>query len=190
MRTNNGVLRTKKALKQALISLLQEKELREITISEIMNRAEYSRATFYAHYQYKEDVLDELFQELITGFSAAFRAPYANNNEPFDVSQLTTSAVHVFDYIYRHESIFAMLFTKSSLGFQERLGAALKNIYSDDYDTLFPQMPPHINRELYVNYAVYTMLSMIDYWVRSQFTYSAKYMTDQLVAIAKLQYNR
>jgi len=186
--TNNGVLRTKKAMKQALISLLQEKELREITISEIMSRAEYSRATFYAHFQFKEDLLDEVFQELITGFSEAFRAPYANSKEPFDVKQLTASAVHVFDYIYRHETVFAILCKSSSLGFQERLGDVLKNIYTRDYDTLFPQMPPHINRELFVNHAVYTMLGMIDYWVESQFTYSAKYMTDQLIAIAKLQH--
>ncbi|MGG1880533.1 TetR family transcriptional regulator [Paenibacillus cisolokensis] len=54
---NSSVIRTKKAMKQALIRLLEEKEMRDITISEIGSRAEYSRAAFYAHYLPKRNCL-------------------------------------------------------------------------------------------------------------------------------------
>ena len=183
---NNGVIRTKKALKSALIDLLKEKEFREITISEIASRAEYSRATFYAHYQYKEDLLDDLVQEVIEGFLSAFKEPYENNRESYDLGQLTPSAIKIFQYIGENEDAFSLLLKGSNLGFQEKLSEAIRSIFTQEYKFLFPRMPAHIDREIYINQNVYTMLGLISYWVNSDYRYSAKYMTDQMLEIAKL----
>jgi Transcriptional regulator len=183
---NNGVIRTKKALKSALIDLLKEKEFREITISEIASRAEYSRATFYAHYQYKEDLLDDLVQEVIEGFLSAFKEPYENNRESYDLGQLTPSAIKIFQYIGENEDAFSLLLKGSNLGFQEKLSEAIRSIFTQEYKFLFPRMPAHIDQEIYINQNVYTMLGLISYWVNLDYRYSAKYMTDQMLAIAKL----
>ncbi|MBB6638213.1 TetR/AcrR family transcriptional regulator [Cohnella thailandensis] len=183
---NNGVIRTKKALRSALIDLLKEKEFRAITISEIASRAEYSRATFYAHYQYKEDLLDELVQEVIEGFLSAFKEPYENNRESYDLGQLTPSAIKIFQYIGENEDAFGLLLKGSNPGFQEKLFEAIRSIFTQEYELLFPRIPAHIDREIYINQNVYTMLGLISYWVNSDYRYSAKYMTDQMLAIAKL----
>jgi AcrR family transcriptional regulator len=50
-------LRTRKALHQALISLILRKGYDAITIQEIIDEADVGRATFYAHYRGKEDLL-------------------------------------------------------------------------------------------------------------------------------------
>ena len=44
------VMRTRRALQQALIALLQERELKDISVSELTARADVSRGTFYLHY--------------------------------------------------------------------------------------------------------------------------------------------
>ena len=47
---NRSVRMTKQRLYQALINLLQKKDLREITVRELTELAGISRGTFYFHY--------------------------------------------------------------------------------------------------------------------------------------------
>lgn len=64
------VKRSQRALADAMSSLLLERTYESITVSDIVGRAEVSRATFYLHFETKEDllgyVLDALFDTLGT----------------------------------------------------------------------------------------------------------------------------
>lgn len=51
------VKRTREALQHALVELIQEKGFEAASISEITERANVGRSTFYAHYADKEDLL-------------------------------------------------------------------------------------------------------------------------------------
>jgi len=62
---NSQIIRSKRLLQHALIELLQEKPFKKITIADIALKAGYSRTTFYAHFNYKEDILNEYIDELI-----------------------------------------------------------------------------------------------------------------------------
>ena len=63
------VKRTRKLLQQALMDLLQEQNFASISIQDITGRATVNRATFYAHFPDKYELLDsmlrELFQQMI-----------------------------------------------------------------------------------------------------------------------------
>jgi hypothetical protein len=52
------VQRTQQFLEAALLSLIKEKEFDAISVQEIIDRANVGRATFYAHYDNKEDLLE------------------------------------------------------------------------------------------------------------------------------------
>jgi AcrR family transcriptional regulator len=62
------VARSTSALGRALIELIQERDLREITVQAILDRAGVGRTTFYAHYRNKEDVLHSSFEHLFAAF--------------------------------------------------------------------------------------------------------------------------
>ena len=64
-RPDRRVLRTRHALREALISLIKEKDYTSITVEEITERAGLGRTTFYLHYQDKEDLLLEEFSGLV-----------------------------------------------------------------------------------------------------------------------------
>ena len=49
--------RTRHLLSQALVELIREKDYNIITVSDIIERANVGRSTFYAHYQDKDDLL-------------------------------------------------------------------------------------------------------------------------------------
>ena len=67
------VRRTRVALGDALIKLMQEKPFDTITVQDVLDRAHVSRSTFYAHYSDKDDLLmsdaDEFFQALSMALS-------------------------------------------------------------------------------------------------------------------------
>jgi AcrR family transcriptional regulator len=57
------VRRTRQLLQQALLELFQEKSLLAITVQDIAERASVNRATFYAHFEDKYDLLDSIIRE-------------------------------------------------------------------------------------------------------------------------------
>ncbi len=60
------VLKTKTAIRNAFLQLLQSKELNQISISEIANLALIDRKTFYSHYNGIFDLVDEIEDDIIT----------------------------------------------------------------------------------------------------------------------------
>ena len=65
MAQDRRVLRTKAALTKALFELLGEKEFDKISITELAQRADVDRKTFYLHYRSVEEILEEFYEETI-----------------------------------------------------------------------------------------------------------------------------
>lgn len=55
-KTDRRILRTRDRLGDALIALMHEKNFDEITVQDVLDRAEIGRATFYGHYRDKDDL--------------------------------------------------------------------------------------------------------------------------------------
>jgi AcrR family transcriptional regulator len=72
-KTDARIRRTRDALGDALIALMQEKPFETITVQDVLDRAHVSRSTFYSHYTDKDDLLmsdaDEFFEALSMALS-------------------------------------------------------------------------------------------------------------------------
>ena len=58
---------TKESLEISLMQLLEKKDLKKITISELVERAGVSRAAFYRNYSSKEEILEGIFKNTVQG---------------------------------------------------------------------------------------------------------------------------
>ena len=58
------IQRTQQLLRAALMSLIKEKGYESLSVQNIIDRARVGRATFYAHFDSKEDLLASGIQEL------------------------------------------------------------------------------------------------------------------------------
>ena len=66
---NNSSEKTRKLIKKTFIAMLEEKrEINKISVSELAERAEISRATFYSHFDDIYGVVEEFENELIDEF--------------------------------------------------------------------------------------------------------------------------
>ena len=72
-KTDARVRRTRDALGDALITLMQEKPFETITVQDVLDRAHVSRSTFYTHYSDKDDLLmsdaEEFFEQISMALS-------------------------------------------------------------------------------------------------------------------------
>ena len=75
-------IQSKKALKEAFLELFRTKEPEEITVVELCQKAGVNRSTFYAHYEYLDqlirEVLWESVKEVFHGLSPQWELPLEN----------------------------------------------------------------------------------------------------------------
>ena len=62
------VLKTKRAIRNALAQLLVEKELDEITVKDVADTADINRKTFYNYYTGIHQVIDEIESGIVFTF--------------------------------------------------------------------------------------------------------------------------
>lgn len=183
------VARSKQAFKSALLALLAEKDFQEITITEIVDRADFNRGTFYAHYTNKDGLLDDVIDDVLSGLLDSYREPY-KHVESFHLDELSVTAVKLFDHIYENADFYStMLKAKGISGFQEKMFRELKAISQEELTVSNADTPPGLNEDLQLTYQTYALLGMIVYWVQEDFIYSPSYMTEQLLLILNRNLN-
>lgn len=72
--TDLRVIKTRHTIRTTLIALMSEKELSDITISELAERAQINRKTFYRHYSAIADVITEFEDELLADFAEILKS--------------------------------------------------------------------------------------------------------------------
>ena len=60
-----SALRSRRMIRDAFLSLLREKSFEKITVTDIVNRADINRSTFYAHYPDVRGLLDSFVQKTL-----------------------------------------------------------------------------------------------------------------------------
>ena len=74
------IRKTKRNLKNTLIQMLSEQSLEKVSVTELCRRAETSRITFYAHYNDKYALVDEIFQDMLETGTKDYRRRQRENN--------------------------------------------------------------------------------------------------------------
>ena len=83
---DNRVRYTKMVLQQALLKILKEKSIDNVTVKEICEAAELNRGTFYLHYGTPNDLLREIEEQFIAENMSSF-APYMESDH--EISHLS-----------------------------------------------------------------------------------------------------
>ena len=81
------ILRTKKAIRQAFLSILSETQFEDITVSALSERAGINRKTFYLHYPSTRELYDEIRREEFLRISRlpCWRKLGTNELDPYEV---------------------------------------------------------------------------------------------------------
>ena len=82
------VRRSRDALGDALIELMQEKPFDSITVQDVLDRAGVGRSTFYAHYKDKEDLWISDVEEFLEMMANALSRGRSKSERVFPIREL------------------------------------------------------------------------------------------------------
>jgi AcrR family transcriptional regulator len=92
MITDKRIIKTRTAIKNAFMTIMLEKEMNRITVSDIAETAMINRSTFYLHYSDVNAVMADIENEIANTISACF--------DKFDTSNVYQSTYQLFTNIY------------------------------------------------------------------------------------------
>lgn len=176
------VMKTKQAFYNALIELLSNKTIEEITISELCRYANVNRGTFYLHYELKEDLLEEYFKKLMQDLEDSYNEPYRHQAQLLP-KDLDPSTIRIFHHVKKNKEFYRIVFSKkSSLSFYYLFYEKIKSLMEENLRS-FNDM--NANLSLLISYQANAIVGMIMEWCEEDFSYSAEYMNVQLASFIK-----
>ena len=135
MKKDNSFI--KGCILQALLQLMDEKDFKDISITEITKKAGVSRMAYYRNYYYKEDIFNNYMTDLLEKYHSIRHDIFkAHPNDKYKMM------LHVFEYFKENEK-FVLALEKSNLSniIQNRINEYVHEIYKandthDKYDTI------------------------------------------------------
>lgn len=180
------VRRTQKLIRKAFLDLIAEKEYSQITVTDIIEKADYNRATFYRHYYDKEHLVTEIIDEQIDLFVAAFILPY-EDSDIIDLSSIRKEQIVIFDHILEHKDFYSLWNNlKTVPGFSEKYLDCMRYIFEEQI-VVTKSLQEGVDKSLYMQFYGYGLAGIIFSWISDGFKHSPEYMAEQLKFILKLK---
>lgn len=97
-KVDRRVRKTKARLTEVLLTLMKEKEVKDISVKELSDLADINRGTFYLHYRDVYDMLDSVEDELFCQFSEILNRDFTAIQE----DSLYSVLEDVFSFLYEN----------------------------------------------------------------------------------------
>ncbi|PQP83420.1 TetR/AcrR family transcriptional regulator [Paenibacillus sp. PCH8] len=174
------VLKTRKAIIEAFVALLEEKDFEHITINDIADRANVNRGTIYLHYTDKFDLLDQCIEIYLQQLVEACMMDSPKTPVTAKVALLRT-----FRYLEQHAATYTTLLTKKGIpAFRSKLMTLLvqgveeqMHVYGFEGD---------MNNEITIQFLASAVVGLLEWWIMNAMPYSAEEMVGHLTSLLEL----
>ena len=171
-KTDRRVIKTRKSLQAALLSLLREQPFEEIEIQAITERADTARVTFYRHYATKEELLLDVMEDIYQEMQARLQMVSVESMMDF---QQTPPCQILFDFLELDRPLYKKLFMGSvSALIQQRI----RHYLVQQIVLTLGESPRHADLPLglIANHIASCVIGNIMWWLAEDVPYSGAYM--------------
>lgn len=170
-------IRARKALSEALITLLKQKSYLKITVTGIAREAGLARHTFYNHYETKDDLLDYLIDSILDDhFSDADQFDLLWDMVADDPQADLEVGIKFFKVWQEHREILEIL---SSVDMDclliDRLKKSFQHYLTKLSDHKNLDLSPELGRYL-ISFNAYALVGILHQWIQDDMTYSPEVM--------------
>lgn len=158
--------KTREAIFGALVQLLSRKEFSEITVGEIIERADVGRATFYAHFETKDFLLKELCEDLFCHVFDAAEHPVVCHNHIFHCDAPESVFLHLFQHFMQNDNhILTLLSCPSNDLFLRYFKEQLRKMVTEQRNLFAEKKNPKLPDGLWIDHIASVFVDMIRWWV-------------------------
>lgn len=183
-KTDPRVIKTRNNLKKALVQLMKQYKVENISVQKITEKASITRGTFYLHYKDKQDFIERSLSEILDDFFDAVMIdgtdylPAIITDEPISVF----SQQRAFKYIENEAETFDVLINnQENEPFFDHLYARLADYlqkFHQQVGAQFAELGVPVNLE--ISFIVSAELGLIKNWLRDGMIYTPRYMTQSI----------
>lgn len=174
-----GLTPAQTSLQAALLRILNQKVLADITVKELCAAAHVARGTFYAYYQNVDELLEEIEDGLIVGLVCLNSELMERGLHKKEELQFYARTL---DFIQEHhDTIYVLLVTRTDLRFIEKWKRAIKYHF---WERLFPKRIAK-NGGLILEIVAATAISAYTYWLKNPNDVDTENIYDIVASILK-----
>ncbi len=165
-KNDRRVRRTRGMLQEALLHLIVEKGYDDITVQDIIDRADVGRSTFYFHFMDKEDLLEWSINQLRAYIEMQQKGvqPVVKNSGEI---QLGTSMA-MLDHAKDHKELYqAVTGRQSGAVILHYFKGMLRDLFEDEMGTVLTRATPSLKipHSLAVDFVVNTFWTVLTWWM-------------------------
>lgn len=161
------IVRTKLAIRDALVALIKEKGFDTLTVRDIVARADINRGTFYLHYKDKFDLLEQTETEILEGIQHIFLQ--ANSLDSGNVAKsesLQQFLIIMLEYVKEHANlIHAILGLQGDYSFIARIRSMLEQNLKEGALSGLNAENFLVPREYLIAYVFHAHLGVLQSWL-------------------------
>jgi AcrR family transcriptional regulator len=168
-------LRTKRTLHEALMSLMLEKRYDDITVQDILDRADVGRSTFYAHYKDKDDLMISNFMRLMDYLEGAVAQTSGETLRLLPTREL-------FEHVQENHQLFRAVINGRGLELFIEKGQEYwsQKIAADLQRRLPPGQQPAVAIPVMAQFVAGTLVGMLLWWLNKKMPYTPAEMDSML----------
>ncbi len=157
-------IRTKRRIREALMTLVTEKPVEKITIKELAERADIDRKTFYLHYGSISEVLTEMQRELLEKLESVVSG-YDLFRRDFDALALFRE---INGIVLESSDFYSRMLVMDRYSFfYDKLKESMKNCLAEKYSQQLENTAvSQVKLDLYLEYVITGVLSVYVYWLK------------------------
>lgn len=153
------VRRTKRLLRESLSSLLLEKDLTDISVREVTERADLNRGTFYLHYTSVTDLLQKMEDEVICDLRAIVFA-----HPPTGQHTVAPALLPMIEYFDENSDLCQSLFAHDvSATFSKKFYQFISEAATLFLQTNYPQSQLR-HMDYFSHFICYGIIGVVSQW--------------------------
>lgn len=171
--------KTREAIFSAFIELLSEKDFGQITVGEIIDRADVGRATFYSHFETKDYLLKELCEELFCHIFDAMNNENLEHRHIFDCEAPDSVFLHLFQHLQKNDNnILKLLSGRNNELFLRYFKSNLQKLIISQLPMLESEKSEKLPESFRVNHIASSFVETVRWWVDNGMKESPETITE------------
>lgn len=176
--------KTREAIFHAFTELLSKKDFTQITVGEIIERADIGRATFYSHFETKDFLLKEFCEELFCHLFDAENAQRHNHRHIFDCDSSDSAFLHLFQHLQKNDNnILALLSSQNNALFLNYFRNNLESLVDTHLHLFASHMPENIPPSFWKNHITSTFVETLKWWIANGMQESPEVITEYFFTV-------
>lgn len=158
--------KTRESIFSAFIELLSEKDFNQITVGEIIDRADVGRATFYAHFETKDSLLAELCEELFCHIFDAENNQQSDHKHIFNCDAPDSVFLHLLQHLQKNDNnIRKLLSCPNNELFLRHFKINLQRLIISKLSLFETRKSDKLPDSFWVNHIASTFVETVRWWI-------------------------